>query len=92
MIELIAIGILATLNVALLAGHILYVRESNKDKTQLLNAVLAKTPEQFRDLELANKVEIVKSVPTVPDLVSEADLTDEEFLKNIAGEENGKLS
>ena len=92
MIELIAIGILATLNIALLIGHVLYVRESNKDKSQLLNAVLAKTPEQFRDLELANKVEIVKSVPTVPDLVSEADLTDDEFLKNIVGEDNGKLS
>jgi len=90
MIELIAIGILAALNVALLAGHILYVRESNKDKSQLLNAVLAKTPEQFRDLQMANKIEVVKStIPTVPDLVSEADLTDEEFLKNIVGEENG---
>lgn len=88
MIELIAIGILAALNIALLAGHILYVRESNKDKSRLLNAVLAKTPEQFRDLELANKVEIVKSVPTVPDLVSEADLTDEEFMKKIVGEES----
>ena len=89
MIELIALGIVAVVNVALLAGHILYVRESNKEKAKLINALLSKTPEQFRDLELTNKIEPIITQPQAPDLIAEEDLTDAEFFKNVVREGNG---
>lgn len=91
MIELFALLVLAGINVALLAGHILYVRASNEEKAKLLNAVLSKTPEQYRDLEMVNKIEPIKAeVPAVPDLVSPEEMTDEEWAKNMLGEPNGR--
>ena len=91
MLELLTFGILGLLIIALLIGHITYVRESNKEKAKLLNAVISKTPEQFRDLEMTSKIEPIKAeVPTIPDLVSVEDLTDEEFNRDVLGVKDGR--
>ena len=61
----------------------------HKEKAKLINALLSKTPEQFRDLELTNKIEPIITQPQAPDLIAEEDLTDAEFFKNVVREGNG---
>ncbi len=68
----------------LLAAFILYVKESNAEKAKLINALIAKSPEQFRDLNLADKVEPLKPEPQRPsDLVPVDQMTEEEFDEHI---------
>jgi len=55
-------------------------RENKKERERFTNALIAKTPEQFRDLELTSKVKPITPEPQKPpDLVPEGDLTDDEF-------------
>lgn len=73
--------------VSLLASFILYVKESNAEKAKLINALIAKSPEQFRDLNLADKVEPIKpEPPKPPDLIPIGQLSDEEFDRHIQEE------
>ena len=81
-------AILTGIIVALLAYHFFYVKEVNKERAKLLNAVLSKNAVEFRDLELTDKVATITPQPTEPDLIPESDLTDEEFSKVIKGEES----
>lgn len=60
--------------------------ENKKERGRFINALIAKTPEQFRDLELTSKVKpITPPVQQPPDLVAESDLSDEEFMKSMNG-------
>lgn len=70
--------------IALLAAFVLYVKESNAEKAKLINALVAKNPEQFRDLNLADKVEPIKPPEQqLPDLVSLDNMSEEDFDKHI---------
>ena len=89
MIEYVSLGILVIINLATIAYHAYFVRETNKERGKLINALISRTPEQFRDLELTSKVEPIKPPITInsePDLIPEADLTDEEFNKYVVKE------
>ena len=70
---------------ALLGYHTWYVWEKNKEVNKLVNALVAKTSEQFRDLTLADKVEPIKppQPPAEPDFIPESELTDEKFKELI---------
>lgn len=84
------IEILLTIIVlAVLGYHAWCVHEKNKEVSKLVNALVAKTPEQFRDMTLADKVEPIRA-PTVqpPDLVAEDEVSDEKFAELIHKEVN----
>ena len=87
MSELIFAGIILAL-----IGLIVYQEwSSRKERQRFINALIAKTPEQFRDLELTAKVEPIKtSKQTEPDFIPESELSDKEFLKNINREANNQ--
>lgn len=73
--------------VALLGVLVWEKREHRKEQSQWINALIAKTPEQYRDLELTQKVKpIVAPKSSEPTLVPEGDMTDEEFKKQIEQE------
>ena len=76
--ELIFSGII----LVLLGGFGWYVREQERFKSKLINAILAKDSTEFRDLELTDKVKPIKpSVQPPPDFIPESDISDEEFAK-----------
>lgn len=82
--------ILGGIILILIVGHFLYVRETNKEKTKLVNALISRSATELRDLELTEKVKpIVPPIPLEPSFVPEADLTDEEFMERIEKEGNG---
>lgn len=65
--------------------------ENKKERAKWMNALIAKTPEQYRDLELTEKVKpIIPQKPSEPEFIPESDLTDEQF-KDLLKEQNGKL-
>ena len=75
------IEIILGLIILVLLGVVVYERyENKKERSKLLNALISKTPEQFRDLELAEKVKPIE-VPkkTEPEFIAESELTDEKF-------------
>lgn len=85
--ELILLGILAGINLAFLAFHAYYVREVNKEKSKLVNALISKNAVELRDLELTEKVKPIETAVDKPqDLVPEADITNDEFDKAIKKE------
>lgn len=64
--------------------RIMLMEQAKLDKDKLINALVSKNPEQFRDLNLADKVEPIKpQPPQPPDLVPFDSLTDDEFEKHI---------
>lgn len=80
--------IVFTLIIFLLAGLLVWEkRENKKERERFTNALIAKTSEQFRDLELTSKVKpITPPIKNdIPDLVPEAELTDQEFDRMIKG-------
>jgi len=83
--EILALAILAVTNIATLIFHYFSVREAQYERAKLLNALVSKTPEQFRDLELNGKP-AGKTEPQEPDLVATENLTDEEFIKTVVGD------
>ena len=61
--------------------------ENKKERAKWINALIAKTPEQYRDLELTEKVKPIEPpVNSEPTLVPEADMTDKEFQEQIEKE------
>lgn len=87
MMELITLGILAGVILALLAYHAYFVRETNKEKFKLINSLIAKNATELRDLELTEKVKPINPpVIKEPDLVPEAELTQDEFEKAVKEE------
>ncbi len=84
------IEILLTLIVLCLLGyHAWYVREKNKEVTSLVNALVAKTADEYRDLQLTEKVKPIE-VPKIepPDLIPESEVPDEKFAELIEKEMN----
>ena len=82
--QIIADLVLGGLIVALIVGHFFYVKETNKEKSKLINALISKNAEELRDLELTEKVRpITPEIPEEPMLVPEAELTDEEFEEKV---------
>lgn len=60
--------------------------ETKRERARFINALIAKTPEQFRDLELTDKVKpITPPIQDKPDLIAESDLSDDEFTKMMNG-------
>jgi len=87
MIEIIALIILTGVIIAQYVFHYLTVKESNKEKTKLIHALISKNAEQMRDLELTEKVAPIKPMmETAPDLVEERELSDEDFEKALTRE------
>ena len=76
--------ILGVIIVAVIVGHFFYVKETNKEKSKLINALISKNAEELRDLELTEKVKpITPEIPEEPMLVPESELTDEEFEEKV---------
>ena len=59
--------------------------ENKKERSRWINAVIAKTPEQYRDLELTDKVKPIEP-KMEPDLIPENEVTDDEFKELIEKE------
>ena len=54
--------------------------ENKKERAKWINAFISKTPEQYRDLELTEKVKpITPPVKTEPDLIPENEAGDKQF-------------
>lgn len=77
-LAIVIIGVLTWLLYRLLEKH---TAEQNK----LINALIAKNPEQMRDLTLADKVKPIEPSPnlTTPDLIPEQNLDEDAFDKMI---------
>ncbi len=84
------IEILLTIIVlAVLGYHAWYVWEKNKEVGKLINALVAKTSNEFRDLELTEKVKPIETPKIeVPDLIPESEVSDEKFAELISKEMN----
>lgn len=76
--------ILGLVIVALLAYQGWKEKVWQAERSKMLNAVLSRTPFEFRDLELTDKVAPIKPEEAANyDMVAEADLDDEEFMKQL---------
>ena len=64
--------------------------EGRRDRAKLVNALMAKTTGEFRDLELTEKVKPIETPKrTQPEYTPESELSDEQFKKMIEEENNG---
>lgn len=64
---------------------IVWIMHKQQEKeNKLINALIAKSPEQMRDLTLADKVEPIKPQQTKADLVGVSELSDDEYDQFIA--------
>ena len=76
--------ILTAIIVTLLGGFGWYVREQNRERSKLINAILAKDSQEYVSRTLADSTEIVKPEVNPPsDLIPETQLSDEDFDKHI---------
>lgn len=78
--------IVLSLVIAALLSLIAWERhETKKERAKWINALLAKTAEQYRDLELTDKVKPIETpkVQSPPEFIPESDLTDEQFKEQI---------
>ena len=68
-----------------LMGLLVYEKYENKqERSKFINALLSKTPEQFRDLELTEKVKPIEAPQKAePEFVAEQDMSDKEFQEMI---------
>ena len=73
--------ILALITLAILGYHAYYVREVNKEKKQLVDAIIAKSAMELRDLRVAENTTIKMEPQKQPDFISVDDLDDEALLK-----------
>lgn len=90
MIEVLSLAILAIVVFALCALIAWLDWNNRKERSKLINAIVAKTPEQMRDLEFVEKVQTAKiETPSQSDLIDQANMSDEDFEKYIEGD-NGQ--
>lgn len=78
--------VLGLIVLAILGGHFWYVQEKNKETKKLINALVSKNPEQMRDLEMVDKVQIKPAKPIEefePDLSPLAGLSQDDFDEHI---------
>lgn len=69
-------------------GFLAWQEHNNrKERAKFINALMAKTSEQFRDLELTEKVEPIKpSVRTEPEFTPESEIPQDKFEELIKRE------
>jgi hypothetical protein len=79
MIELTVIGFLALTNLALIAERFLHDKSASKERQSVLNALMARTPQEFANLEVTNNPVEDKTEPVVEDLTPMENITDEKF-------------
>ncbi len=81
MTELILAGII----VVLLGGFGWFVREQNRERSKLINAILAKDSQEYVNRTLADSTQVLKPEvnPTDPDLLPMDQLSEEDFDKHI---------
>jgi hypothetical protein len=73
--------------IAVLSGLIGWQDYNNrKERSKLINALIARTPEQLRDLDFVDKVSVDTVKPTAPDLVPVDQLSDEQFAEMVGGQ------
>lgn len=71
------IGIVIVLLFALLAWE---KYENRKERVKWMNALIAKTTDQYRDLELTEKIKpITPPIPIESNFIPEGDIPDEKF-------------
>lgn len=81
------IEIILAFTVACLIGLLFYEKYThNLERKELVNAIIAKTPEQLRDLKMADKVKPIQPEKIQREFIPEQDLSDEEFKKHIERE------
>lgn len=72
--------VLGAIILALIAYIAWERRETRKEQSKLINALVSKTPEQYRDLILADKVEPIQPpIDKAPEFVHESEMSDEAF-------------
>lgn len=77
---------LGLVSIALIGGFILYVRESNKEKAKLTNALIAKTNSDYINSTLADQTELRQpQEPQINEIPIE-DLNDDAWYKAVTGE------
>lgn len=75
--------------VLLLFGLLVYEKyENRKERANFINALIAKTPEQYRDLKLTEKVEPIKPVVPnpEPEFIHESEMPQDKFEEMIKRE------
>ena len=74
--------ILGSIIMALISVLVYERYENKKERLKMLNALMSRTPEQFRDLELTDKVKPIETPKrSAPEFIAESELTDEQFRK-----------
>ncbi len=54
--------------------------ENKKERAKFINALIARTPEQYRDLELTEKVKPIEPpIQKEPEFIPESEIPDEKF-------------
>ncbi len=56
---------------------------NRKERSKLINALMARTPEQLRDLEFVDKVQPIKMETEQSDLLPLDKMTDEQFAEMV---------
>lgn len=62
--------------------------ENRKERSKLINAIMAKTPQDLRDLEFVDKVKVDVKPPVDPDLIPVDQMSDEQF-GEMVGQSHG---
>ena len=84
MTETIVLGLIILALLGLLAWQ---DYNGRKERAKLINALVAKTVNEFRDLELTEKVKpITPPIVKEPDLIHESEISDEKFEEMIKRE------
>lgn len=73
--------ILALISLSILGYHAYYVHESNKEKKQLVDAIISKSAMELRDLRVAENTTIKMEPNKQPDLIPLENIDDEALLK-----------
>lgn len=80
--------LLAVTNVALLGLLAWQEYSGRKERAKFINALIARSAEQFRDLELTEKVKPIEPplVPKEPEFTHESEISDKKFEELIRNE------
>ena len=73
--------ILGVVILALLAFTAFKERLFQEERNKYINAMMSKSSQDFRDLELTSKVQPI--TPTQPEFTAESELDDEAFMEQI---------
>ena len=80
----IILGLIITALLVILAWE---KNENKKERARFINALIARTPEQFRDLELTEKVKPIQPpVKTEAEFIPESEVSDKQFEELIKRE------